>query len=212
MGTSVRKTSEKIKKLLKDTLQENPQITVEAIVPEVANETIKARKTKSYFGDKDFLVLAGGGLSYFRKIAIIGYDGFVREHEYNPETISVIEIQKIIETILDKIEQENGDIQSSFILNAFKITMTEVLTDKITDPVVFLRRLCEVFLDMIIREEASEELTSAFKGTAPDKLDESISQFTKKYVEQHFNDCIEKCVRNEMDITELVSELQKRLK
>lgn len=212
MGTSVRKTSEKIKKLLKDTLQENPQASVDVMVPEVAKETIKARKTKGYFGDKDFLVLAGGGLSCFRKIATIGYDGFLREHDFDPTKISIIEIQKVIEAILDKIEEENGDIQSSFILNAFKLTMTNVLMDKITDPTIFLTRFCEVFLDMIIREEASEELSSAFKGVAPDKLDESISQFTKSYVAQHFADCIAKCVHNEMDIPELVAELQKRLK
>ncbi len=212
MGTSVRKTSAKIKKLLNDTLQENPKIGVDEVIPQVACETLKAKKTKGYFGDKDFLVLAGGGLSCFRKIASIGYDGFVQEHEYDPTKISIVEIQKIIEAILDEIEKENGDIQSSFILNAFKLTMTNVLMDKITDPIVFLTRFCELFLDMIIREEASEELSSAFKGVAPDKLDEAVLQFTKDYVEEHFSDCIKKCVHNEIDVKELVAELQKRLK
>lgn len=212
MGTSVRKTSDKIKKLLKDTMQENPQVSVDIVVPEVAKETIKAKKTKGYFGDKDFVVLAGGGLSCFRKISSIGYEGFVREHECDPQKISVVEIQKIIEAILDDIERENGDIQSSFILNAFKVTMTSVLMDKITDPIVFLARFCEVFLDMIIREDASEELSSAFKGVTPDKSDDAIAKYTKCYVAEHFTDCIEKCTKNEISIAELVAELQKRLK
>lgn len=97
-------------------------------------------------------------------------------------------------------------------MNAFKLTMTNVLMDKTTDLIIFLTRFCEVFLDMIIREEASEELSNAFKEVAPDKLDASIAQFTKSYVTQYFSDCIERCVRNEMNVTKLVAELQKRLK
>lgn len=212
MGTSVRKTSKRIKELLENTLQENPQVTIEIIVPKVASEVIKAGKTKKYFDDKDFSILVGGGLSCFRKIASVGYNDFVREYGYNPETISVIEIQKIIETILDNIEKENEDIQSSFILNAFKLVMTNVLMAKVASPFVFLRQFCEVFLDMIIREEISEELSSAFKEIAPDKLDDSISQFIEVYIEENFNDCIKKCVDNEINITELIVELQKRLK
>src|SRR5690554_2841675 len=114
MGTSIRKTSAKIKKLLNDALQENPQVSIDAIVPKVAKETIRTKKTKYYFGDKDFVVLAGGGLACFRKMASIGYDSFVKEHQCDPADISVVEIQQIIESILEGIEQENGDIQSSF--------------------------------------------------------------------------------------------------
>lgn len=212
MGTSVRKTSEKIKKLLNNALQDNPELGLDAIVPEVAHETIRAKKTKGYFGDKDFAILAGGGLSCFRKISSVGYDGFVREHQCDPEKISVVEIQKIIEAILDDIEAENGDIQSSFILNAFKLAMTNALMGKITDPFVFLTNFCEIFLEMIIREDASEELSNAFKNTTPDNLDQSIMDFSKKYVSQNFSDCIKKCIHNEIEINELVSELQKRLK
>jgi len=212
MGTSVRKTSAKIRKLLQDSLNENPKISVDEVVPKVAGATLKAKKTKEYFGDKDFTILVGCGLSCFRKIASIGYDDFVREYEFDPSKVSKVEIQKIIEAILEEIEKENGDIQSSFILNAFKLAMTNVLMDKITDPVVFLTHFCELFLDMIIREEASEELSSAFKEIASDKLDDSILQFTKDYVEQHFSNCILQCVRGEIDIRQLVAELQKKLK
>lgn len=212
MGTSVRKTSVKIRKLLNDTLQDNPQVSIDAVVPKVAEETIRAKKTKDYFGDKDFVVLAVGGLACFRKMSSIGYDSFVKEHQCDPADISVVEIQQIIEFILEGIEQENGDIQSSFILNAFKLTMTNVLMNKITDPTVFLTRFCQVFLDMIIREQASEELSNIFKDIAPDKLDDAISRFTNEYVEQHFSDCIERCVLDGMDVSELVIELQKRLK
>lgn len=211
MGTSVRKASTKIKQLLEGALVDSPQSGIDDVIPEVAKETIRASRTKGYFGDKDFSVLAGGGLLYFRKIASIGYDGFIREYKYDPQKVTVIEMQAIIEAILDDIEQRDGDIQSSFILNAFKMTMTNALMGKITDPIVFLTHFCEVFLDMIIRENASEELSRAFIGVAPYELDDAISSYAKSYVADNFYDHIVKCVLSEMDIAELVTILQEEL-
>lgn len=67
MGSSVRKTSAKIKKLLKETIELNPSVDCKEVVPQVAEQTLRSRKTKGYFGDKDFVVLAGGGFSCFKR-------------------------------------------------------------------------------------------------------------------------------------------------
>lgn len=62
MGSSVRKTSAKIKKLLKETIDLNPTVDCKEVIPQVAEQTLRSRKTKAYFGDKDFAVLAGVAL------------------------------------------------------------------------------------------------------------------------------------------------------
>lgn len=211
MGTSKRKTTLRIKKLLDDTLQHNPEIEIDKVIPEVAKEAMKTRRTRNYFGDKEFVVLAGGGVSCFRKIASVGYDAFLHDYDIDESDSRPIRIQKLIEAILNEIEKENGDIQSSFILNAFKLTMTQVLMENLTDPRSFLFKLCEVYLEMIIRESASENLIDAFKDMSPDRVDENISLFAVNYVERHFSDLIEACIKDDFNIAELVAELQKRL-
>lgn len=202
MGTSVRRAVGKVKKLLEETLAVSPQSSIDTIIPEVANKILKSSRAKNYLGGKDFAVLAGGGLFYARKMASLGYDGFIREYEYDPHKITTIEVQQIIEAILDDIEERDGDIQSSFILTAFKITMTDALVGKITHPVAFLTRFCEVFFEMVIRENAGEDLSSVFIGVPSHELDEAISTYTKRYVKDHFYNYIVKCAQNEMTIQE----------
>lgn len=211
MGTSKRKTTLRIKKLLDDTIKDDPEVKIEEVIPSVAKEAMKTRRTKKYFGDSEFAVLAGGGVSCFRKISSVGYDTFLHDYDIDETEGSAIKIQKLIEAIIDEIEKENGDIQSSFILNAFKLTMTKVFTEGTTDPRSFLVKLCEVFLEMIIRESASENLVTAFGDTTPENVDSNIAQFSISYVENHFSDIIDACVKDEINITELVAELQKRL-
>jgi len=118
MGSSVRKTSEKIKKLLKETIELNPSVDCKDVVPQVAEQTLRSRKTKGYFGDKDFVVLAGGGFSCFKKAAAMGIDNFLNEYEIQSEKLTVMDTQKIIDSILDKIEEDKGDIDSPMILAA----------------------------------------------------------------------------------------------
>jgi len=212
MGTSVRKTSAKIKKLLRDTVEANPNIKPEEIIPEVANQTIKSKKAKAYFGDKDFVVLSGGGMSCFSKIASEGYESFYHEYDVDGDNLSAIDIQKIIEAILDTIEQENGDIQSSFILNAFKAAMTKALLENITNPIDFLTIFCEIFLAMIVREDASEEILAQFNSTSPSKIDETIASFSREYVKTNLSLCIRDCVTKGADIQTLIQSLQNCLK
>lgn len=212
MGTSVRKTSAKIKKLLKEAIETNPSVKPEEVLVEVATQTIKSKRTKTYFADKDFIVLSGGGMQCFSRIASIGFERFYEDYNVDPSKLTTIDIQKIIETILDDIERVNGDIQSSFILNAFKSAMSKALLNEISDPVVFLNIFCEIFLEMIIREEASEELLEQFKEYSPESFDKAISDFSKKYVEASFAECISDCVRQKVDIQFLISKLQNCIK
>ena len=212
MGTSVRKTTAKIKKLLKDTVDTNPNVEPDEIIPDVANQTIKSKKAKAYFGDKDFAVLTGGGMSCFSRIASGGYERFYHDFDVDKENLTAIDIQKIIEAILDEIEKENGDIQSSFILNAFKTAMTKALLESITNPIDFLTIFCEIFLTMIIREAACEEILSQFKSAEPVSVDESIASFAKNYVHTNLSSCIKDCVTKGADIQTLIQSLQNCLR
>jgi hypothetical protein len=211
MGSSVRKTSAKIKKLLKDTIELNPSVDCKEVIPQVAVETLRSKKTKGYFGDKDFVVLAGGGFACFKRVKEVGLDIFLQDYNVQREELTVIEVQKIIEIILDKIEEENGEIDSILILSAFQSAMANMLLGKLTDPTEFLSIFCEIFISMIIREDANEALTSMFKDTATETFNKNIEEFSKKYVKENFMELIENCSNGEIQIEELIKKLQDTL-
>lgn len=211
MGSSVRKTSAKIKKLLKDTIELNPSVDCKEVIPQVAVETLRSKKTKGYFGDKDFVVLAGGGFACFKKVKEVGLDVFLQDYNVQREELTVIEVQKIIEVILDRIEEENGEIDSILILSAFQSAMANMLLGKLTEPTEFLSIFCEIFISMIIREDANEALTSTFRDTSTETFNKSIEEFSKRYVKENFMVLIENCSNGEIQIEELIKKLQDTL-
>lgn len=211
MGSSVRKTSAKIKKLLKDTIELNPSVDCKEVIPQIAVETLRSKKTKGYFGDKDFVVLAGGGFACFKRVKEVGLDIFLQDYDVRRETLSVIEVQKIIEIILDRIEEENGEIDSILILSAFQSAMANMLLSKLTEPIEFLSIFCEIFISMIIREDANEALTSIFKETSTETFNKNIEEFSKRYVKENFLELIKNCSNGEIQIEELIKKLQNTL-
>lgn len=211
MGSSVRKTSAKIKKLLKDTIELNPSVDCKEVIPQVAVETLRSKKTKGYFGDKDFVVLAGGGFACFKRVKEVGLDVFLQDYNVQREELTVIEVQKIIEVILDRIEEESGEIDSILILSAFQSAMANMLLGKLTEPTEFLSIFCEIFISMIIREDANEALTSMFRDTSTETFNKSIEEFSKRYVKENFMVLIENCSNGEIQIEELIKKLQDTL-
>ena len=211
MGSSVRKTSAKIKKLLKDTIELNPSVDCKEVIPQVAVETLRSKKTKGYFGDKDFVVLAGGGFACFKRVKEVGLDTFLQDYNVQREELTVIEVQKIIEVILDRIEEENGEIDSILILSAFQSAMANMLLGKLTEPTEFLSIFCEIFISMIIREDANEALTSMFRDISTETFNKSIEEFSKRYVKENFMVLIENCSIGEIQIEELIKKLQDTL-
>ncbi len=211
MGSSVRKTSAKIKKLLKETIEVNPSTNCKEVIPQVADETLRSKKTKNYFADKDFVVLAGGGFACFKKAKELGFDSFIQEYHITIEKLTVVETQRIIESILDTIESENGEIDSSLILSAFQSAMTTMLLEKMTDPVEFLLLFCRTFIAMVIREDINEALTSVFKANSVDEFNENINSFTDDYVKNNFYELIIKCNNGEIIMDELIKKMQDKL-
>lgn len=211
MGSSVRKTSAKIKKLLKDTIELNPSVDCKEVIPQVAVETLRSKKTKGYFGDKDFVVLAGGGFACFKRVKEVGLDTFLQDYNVQREELTVIEVQKIIEVILDRIEEENGEIDSILILSAFQSAMANMLLGKLTEPTEFLSIFCEIFISMINREDANEALTSMFRDISTETFNKSIEEFSKRYVKENFMVLIENCSNGEIQIEELIKKLQDTL-
>lgn len=208
MGTSVRKTSDKIKKILKKAREDQPNVSIEEVIPPIFTTTLRSKKAKAYFGDNEFASFAGSGVGVFRKASSKGYNEFVGSYGLNPEEIGVVEREKIIEAILDEIEESTGEIESELLLCAFKSAVTEMLIDKNLNPASFLTRFCELFISMLVREEASESLYDEFTDLSCDDAQVPISQYAKEYVEENFANIIQEYIEGKVEITTLISQLQ----
>ena len=134
-----------------------------------------------------------------------------KDYNIQREELTVIEVQKIIEVILDRIEEENGEIDSILILSAFQSAMANMLLGKLTEPTEFLSIFCEIFISMIIREDANEALTSMFRDISTETFNKSIEEFSKRYVKENFMVLIENCSNGEIQIEELIKKLQDTL-
>lgn len=211
MGSSVRKTSQKIRKMLNEAVQEDPNTNIADIIPNVAEQTLRSKRAKGYFGDKDFIALAGGGIACFKKVSTIGFENFLREYSLEPGRLSVIDATKIVESILNSIEEDNGEIESPLIFSAFQTTMTQMLLNGMTNPEDFLTLFCEKFITLIIREEAGDDLLTIFKNATNENLNKSVENFAKEYVRNKFLVHIKQC-NNLENITELIKQLQAELK
>lgn len=216
MGTSVKKTSRIVKRLLEQSRGLNEQEEIEKIIPNICTEVIKSKKTRKYFEDNDFIVLANSGFSYFKKIKTEGFDKALEEYNVKLEKIeddklSAIQVQKVIESILDKVEDDNKEIESSFILGAFQVAMTKMLLNNFNEPEQFLTLFCETFISKIITEEANEEIIEEFKEISINEISNNISAFSRLYVEENFKDIILQCCNNETNLENLIDEMKVKL-
>lgn len=216
MGTSVKKTSRIVKRLLEQSRGLNEQEEIEKIIPNICTEVIKSKKTRKYFEDNDFIVLANSGFSYFKKIKTEGFDKALEEYNVKLEKIeddklSAIQVQKVIESILDKVEDDNKEIESSFILGAFQVAMTKMLLNNFNEPEQFLTLFCETFISKIITEEANEEIIEEFKEISINEISNNISEFSRLYVEENFKDIILQCCNNETNLENLIDEMKVKL-
>ena len=214
MGTSVKKTSKIIKKLLEQSRGLNEK---EEIIPNICREVIKSKNTKKYFKDNDFIVLANSGFSYFKKIKREGFDNTLEEYNLKVEKreddkLSAIQVQKIIESILDKIEDgDNQEIEYSFILGSFKVAMTKMLLNNLNEPEQFLTLFCEAFISKVITEEANEEIIAEFKEISINEISDNINEFSRLYVKENFKEIILKCCNNETNLENLIDEMNIKL-
>ena len=211
MGTSGRNTSKKIKQLLGKMKSEQPDIKISDVIPDIVGATLKAKITKNYLGDKDFSTFVGSGVATFKSASKHGYDEFIQGFDINPDNVGEIEREKIINAILDDIEEKNGEIESELLLSAFRSAVTEMLINKSVDPYQFLVRFCEIFIIMIVREEASESLHEAFLSTDNDEMQNPIEQFAKDYVKKSFSTIIEDYISGKISVSELIKKLSSLL-
>ena len=212
MGTSTRKTLKKIGDRLKKALIEDPTISVDEIVPEVSQTVLRARKTKSYFSDKEFYVAIGGGLSAVKRIKEIGLPRYYEECSVKRSDDESFDITNLISAILDRIEEENGDFESSLILNAFQVAVSRALLDENMDEELFLADFCKIFISMIIREGVSENMLDAFENSSRSDIDSSVDKFAVQYVAEHYSVHIKKLTNGDINVTEFIKCIMDEIK
>lgn len=203
MGTSKRKTNEKVKELLKRTISGDIQIDKSSI-----NDYIPQKNISRYTITKEFSLLLTGGLAVQKSISNGDYSELpFDENDINNTT--ALSLQQIKDKILNMIEDETGEeIEPSLITNSFNNTMTEVILGNITDPIQYLLKFCENFLYYVLMENINEPIIDLF-STNQEIEDFRVKERNeiKKYIQMNFMDNIENFINDKISIEEFINSI-----
>ena len=211
MGTSSRKTSKKIKELIERARETNPTVEWETLVPDISEGALKARKTRQYFGDQEFVILAGGGFSSAKKVQEVGINQYAAELGIVLKGEKEIDTEKIVEAILDDLETA-AEISSSLLLNAFKLAFTQYLLQQTADAEAFLFKFVQTVIRMAIEEAAKEELLNQYKELQFKDISLSIDEFATGYVMDKFSTIIAHYAEGKITVQEFIGSIQEKLK
>lgn len=204
MGSSTRKIQKKIKDILK---QGGNDQQLDVAIPKVVNETLRLKRSKKYFGDKDFVNLMSGGLA---SIASISSGTFKREYDiefdFDGEQLTELSVEKIIENILDRVEQ-NEQIENSLILSAFKASMADLILNKDITSIGFVSKFITNVLYLLIMENINEALLEQFEEVHTNDFDDRIKKFANNVVSTNMKDYIASFTRGNSTLEDLISQL-----
>lgn len=210
MGSSTRKIQQRIKKIISDSQSENNG-GIDDTLPKVINETMKMKKTKKYFGDKDFGNLVTGGLSgisalssgKFKEIYDVDYD-IKEEEKINDE----LKVEQIIEAILDNIEKED-EIENSLVLTAFKATMAEIIMNNLLSSEVFIKKFMYNLLYSLIIENINEALIEYYDEIHTRDFRDKVKKFSCGIIEKYMSEPIKEFIEHKTDINSLIDKVSK---
>lgn len=206
MGTSTRNTSDIIRKLLK---KENQDIVeIDEFIPEVTIEVIRAKKTKNFFSNSDFKIIISGGFASFKQLKDQGFDNFVKSFNVDPHNITDLNVEKIVSSILDTIEENKGIIGSSLLLESFRTAYSIILLKRIEDIEVAMTLFLKVVIKNLIEAESKEEILNAVKELNEDELDKSIDEQAELFVNNYFKEIISEYVNETIDTEEFIKKIQ----
>lgn len=207
MGSSTRKIQQRIKKIISDSKGE-----LDDTLPIVINETIRMKKAKKYFGDKDFGNLIAGGMSgisalssgSFRKEYGIEYDIKLEENIIQDE----IKIEQIIEAILDKVE-ENQEIENGLILAAFKATMAEIILNNLLNSEEFIKKFMCNLLYSLIMDNINEALIEIYDEIHTKDFRDRVKKFANNTIETYMSQPIKNYIEKKIELAALIEKVSK---
>lgn len=206
MGSSTRKIQKKIKEILSKNRE-----PIEDVLPKVIAETIRMKKVKNYFGDKDFenLVTAGiAGVSSlcsgtFNKDYNLGYE--VQLEQIKKE--DTIKVEQIIESILDKVEDESQEIENSLILSSFKVTMAEIILDNSISSETFLKKFMNNLLYSLIMENINEAVIEVYDDINSNNFKDKVREFSNNIIAVHMSKPIYDYINKNIELEHLIEKI-----
>lgn len=208
MGSSTRNTSDAIKKLLNKS--DDKLIDIDEIMPEVTKEVIRSKKTKNFFGDSDFEIIVGGGFASFKKLKDEGFNNFVSSFDVDPSNITELDVEKIVGSILDTIE-DNEEVGSSLLLESFRTAYSIILLKRIEEVKEAMTLFLKIVVKNLIETESKEEILGTKIDLNGQQLSKSIDDQAKIFVNTHFNKIISEYVDRSIDTKEFIKKIQETI-
>ena len=207
MGSSTRKIQDKIKKIL---INDGDVLQIDEGISKAIQETLKLKKSKKYFGDKDFTKLISGGIS---GIVSIGSGNFKNDYNFDfdfnfedIESLDPLTVEQIIEIILGKIE-ETEEIENNLILSAFKISMAELILNGELSTYIFVKNFICTVLYYLIMENVAEAVLEVYEDIQSKDFNNKIKSFACKAVESNMKNTINDFISGKIELDQLIKDI-----
>lgn len=200
MGSSTRNIDKKIKKMIQNIGKEN----IDNNLNEIVLETLRLRKHKSFFYNSEFGDAVLGGVSVLNSIKAGRLPQIKDEIDLlisNNE--NVLRVQRILESILDALENNGQTITDELILRAFKSTMAKILLDPSLEVEDFVKDFVKAALYLLTLEDTHEANIDEFDFIKIDEIEENFRKITDELVEKYLKSEIYKFVNNDIEFDEL---------
>ncbi|MEO3945784.1 hypothetical protein [Gorillibacterium sp. CAU 1737] len=201
MGTSKRKSSEKIKKLL----LEGDRQDIQKVIPQVTSEVLTNKRITKELEKDQLRVLIKTAVGSIGGLRAGGFGGFIYEEVLgDPLTLT-----QCIEKILELAEGEFEGEFSELLLQAFRMALAWTINEE-KEINQFLIEFCSNLIFLIVQEEAIEAISDIYIEVSHEQINGLIKRQAKRIVNEELAATINEYMQQRLSLKELVSTIVER--
>ncbi|WP_044481516.1 hypothetical protein [Paenibacillus antibioticophila] len=201
MGTSKRRASEKIKKLLSDGIRQD----IEKAIPQVTSEVLTDKRISREVEKDQLRILIKAAIGGIDGIRQGGFYGF----EYKEILNNHLTMTQCIEKILEYAESEFKGEFSEILLQAFRMAIALTINEeKGTND--FLVEFCVNLIFLIVQEESIEAISDVYIDISHEQINLLIKGQARKIVNEEISTLITQYLQHELELKNLVAKIVER--
>lgn len=201
MGTSKRRASEKIKRLLSDGIRQD----IEKAIPQVTSEVLTDKRISREVEKDQLRILIKAAIGGIGGIRQGGFCGF----EYEEVLSNPLTMTQCIEKILEYAESEFEGEFSEILLQAFRMAIAITINEE-KDINEFLAEFCVNLIFLIVQEEAIEAISDVYIDVNHEQINLLIKEQARRIVNDEISALINQHLQQQLDLKNLVAKIVER--
>ncbi|QYY41514.1 hypothetical protein ACKE5C_11385 [Aneurinibacillus thermoaerophilus] len=178
MGTSRRKTSDKVKKLLEKQKEQD----IKKALPKVTSVVLTPKLLGHIFNEKEFKTIVSVGIA---GLSALKSGSFSADYNFGEDLVSCdllkenpLTLNQVIDKILEAAEELDPNL-SELLVTAFKLTMAKMIKEE-QDVHSFALELCIFLIYLLLQQELIEAFSDVFQEFGHKEINQLIKDLARK--------------------------------